>query len=207
MGTLTIKSNFTDYYDNTAKEYNVPSVPNKCYDRNTRIYVHRAQSIKFLKSLGINTITLKPVSQLSRYDDDVVVYIDDTLHEGQGKVVVSANVALRNFSNCVCTKYYPDVSKTYKVLQVGEKRYNLSFDKTTGETEEDFSHGLLSDIKILTPSYNKNINIPIFSIDYIETETDMIATDFNEVEKLNKLNFNTILKPEEIIKELMKTLV
>lgn len=202
---LKIESNFIDYYDNTAKSYNVPSISDKCYDRNIRSYVHKAQSIKFLKALGVNTIQLKPVSQLGVYDDDVVVYVDDTLHECQGKIVVSAKIALRDFSNCVCTHYYPDVCKTYKVLQIGEKRYNISFDKTHNGAE-DFSHGLLSDIHQLTPAYNKNIKLPIFSIGYIETKTDMIATDFNEVEKLYRLNFNNVLKPEDVVAEILKTL-
>lgn len=203
---LKIKSNFSDYYDTTAKTYNVPSAPDKVYDRNTHLYIHKSQSIQFLKALGVNTIKLIPVSQLGVYDNDVVVYLDDTLHGGQGKIVVSAQVALRDFSNCVCTHYYPDVCMTYKVLWVGEKRYNVSFKKNHQGNAEQFDLGEISDITTLTPAYHKKIHIPIYSIGYIETPNEMIATDFNEVQNLQKLSINTVLKPEDVISELIKTL-
>lgn len=206
MGTLKINSNFTDYYDSTANSYNVPSFSDKCYDRQANLYKNRAQSIKFLKAIGVNAIDIIPVSKLGIYDGDVVVYVDPTLHHGQGKIVVSSNIALRDFYNCMCTKYYPDVSSVHKVLQIGEKRYNIQFNKKTVNGLEDFSHGEICDIRELKPAYMKNIRLPMFSIDYIDTQTDTLATDFNEVEKLHNLNFDTILKSEDVITELLKAL-
>lgn len=199
MTSLCIQSDFQDYYDNVSDTNGI------IYNRRLSDVKQRGSALKYLRSLGVKTLELKQVSQFSYLDGDLVVYTDPKKHNGQGKKILTYEEAIANYSNFPAAKYLDDsLGITIKVLQIGKRRFNLTFKKDP--SNKTLNEGVLIDFKELNPGYNMLIGLPIFSIDYIAYGCEMIATDFNEVENLKRINFDRIISAQDIKEEIVNSL-
>lgn len=196
---LCIKSDYEDYYDNLASKDGI------IYNRMISGGKQRGSALKYLRSLGVKTLDIKQVSQFSYLDGDLVVYTDPNKHHGQGKKIMTYEEAVTYYSNYPASKYLKDSNGiTIKVLQLGQRRFNLTFKKD--EDEKTLSEGKLISINEMTPAYNMLIGLPIFSIDYIASGCEMIATDFNETENLKRIFIDHYINADEVIKEIINSL-
>lgn len=199
MSNIKINSDFTDFYDVMSDNNAILT-----YNRYLKDSKQRGTSMKYLRSLGIKTIELKQVNSFMREDGPIVVYTNPTQHHGLGKQIMSVEEAKMSYGNYTASKYYAtEGNYTIKVLQIGSRRFSLTFQC---KEQVSLSLGKLVDIKELPAEYNKLINIPIFSIDYVSNGKEMIATDFNEVENLQQILMNEYISSEEIINELSNSL-
>lgn len=200
MSELCIKSDFTDFYDYLHNENS-----NITYNRFMSQCKQRGTALKYLRSLGIKTIDIKPVNQFLRTDGPLVVYVNVKEHNGLGKKIMSVDEAMQNYTNCVACKYYQTLDNyTVKYLQIGQRRFTLYFRKNEPIS---LDVGTLVDIRESIQEYNRLIGLPIFSIDYISDGTNMLATDFNEVQKLDKLNFWQYMSAENITEEIRNAII
>lgn len=199
MDSICIKSDFTDYYDIIQDKNSVLT-----YNRYLSECKQRGTALKYVRSLGLKTLELKPVNQYISLDGKILVYTNPRLHNGEGKKIMTVDEALRSYNNCIASKFYEDTTNVVKFLQIGKRRFTLYFKK---DTPYDLSHGNLIDIRESVSEYNRLIGLPILSIDYIEINGEMVATDFNEVENLGKLGMSEFLRPEDIIKEIKESLI
>lgn len=199
MDSICIKSDFTDYYDRLQDSNSVLT-----YNRYLSESKQRGTALKYVRSLGIKTIELKPVNKFLSLDGKILVYTNPKLHNGEGKKILTVDEALQSYSNCIASKFYEDIELTVKFLQVGKRRFTLYFRK---DNPYDLSCGKLVSINESTSDYNRLIGLPIFSIDYIQRHGEMIATDFNEVENIMRLGIDKIISAEDIIKEIKNSLI
>lgn len=195
---LSIASDFKDYYD-------IESSPNGIiYKRFTKDCMSRGKALSYLRSIGIKTIELKQVSDFSFLTDKLVVYTDPKKHGGAGKRIMPFEEARDCYSNFLASAYLEESNGiTVKYLQVGKKRYSLTF-KNENRTLE---LGKLVDIKQYGEEYNYIIGLPIFSIDYICKDGIMVATDFNEVQNLEQIYINHYLSSGSVKKEIINSLL
>ena len=194
---LCIKSDFTDYYDNLSSDKGI------IYNRMISDVKQRGSALKYLRSLGVKTLEIKQVSNFSYLDGLLVVYTDPKKHNGQGKKLMSYEEAIAHYSNYPASKYLDDNKGiTVKVLQIGQRRFNLTFKKE----DKSLTEGALIAINEMTPAYNMLIGLPIFSIDYVASGCEMVATDFNEVENLKRLNIDKYISSEDICNEIINSL-
>lgn len=199
MNSICIKSDFTDYYDILQDKNSILT-----YNRNLSECKQRGTALKYVRSLGLKTIEVKPVNQYISLDGSILVYTNPKLHNGEGKKIMTVDEAMQSYSNCIASKFYDNVSNVVKFLQIGKRRFTLYFKK---DSPYDLSHGKLVDIRESLSEYNRLIGLPILSIDYIEINGEMVATDFNEVENLKNLGIDEFIRPEDIIKEIKDSLI
>jgi len=202
---LCIKSDFTDYYGTLSEKSGI------IYNRKISDCKQRGADLAYLRKLGIKTLELKQVSSFSYFDDKLVVYTDPKKHNGLGKKICTYDEAMSMYSNYLACKYIEKKDGlTIKYLQVGKRRFTLTFKEdmsSTLLTSEFLKEGRLININEAESAYNRLIGLPIFSIDYISDGVDMIATDFNEVQNLERLGMNRYLKSEEVINEIIEALM
>lgn len=199
MSGLHIKSDYSDYYDIMNNEKSIIT-----YNRFIGNCNQRGSDLKYLRSIGIKTIEIKQVNEFFRGDGPIVVYKNTKGHHGEGKEIMSVDDALRSYSNYTASKYImSDSQLSIKYLQIGKRRFTLYFQKDKDIT---LDKGKLVDIKESTPAFNSLIGLPIFSIDYISNNREMLATDFNSVENLSLLGFGSYIKSEEVVSEIIDAL-
>lgn len=199
MSGLHIKSDYTDYYDILNNEKSIIT-----YNRFISECNQRGSDLKYLRNLGIKTIEIKQVNKFFRGDGPIVVYKNTKGHHGDGKEIMSVDEALRSYDNYIASSYIAsDNGITIKYLQIGKRRFNLYFQKKDKFT---LDKGDLVDIKESTQAFNSLIGLPIFSIDYISNDREMLATDFNSVENLQLIDFSRYMKSEEVVKEIIDAL-
>lgn len=199
MNQLTLQSDFKDCYDYLCSDNGV-----KVYNRVRDKSKQRGSLLKYLSSIGIKTLELKPVTQFLNSDEKIVVYTDPFAHDGLGKRVMSIEEARMYNYNCVASKYYTSNDMiNIKYLQIGKRRFNIYFKKDEQYTLE---RGHIVDITESANEYNSLIALPIFSIDYISNGREMIATDFNDVENISNLGIGSLISDDKIIDEIVESL-
>lgn len=195
---IKIESDFTDYYD-CISDSSAASI----YKRQ-RSKISRGQALKYLRSIGINTIQLKAAREFDAGCKKLVVYTDQLMHGGKGKIVVDVEEARNFYPNQLASQYYMDnLGVSIKYLQIGSLRYRLTM-KLSNSIE--LSSNEVIGVEKLQSSLNFLIGKPIFSIDYISNGREMIATDFNDVERLEGIGLNQFIAPEIVVAEIKQSL-
>lgn len=195
---LVIKSDFKDFYDNICDDTGI------VYNRYLSNSMQRGVALNRLRELGIKTIDIKQVTSINRTQaNKLVVYTNSKLHESKGKMIVPLDEAYEMYPAHLASIFYTSANGiTLKYLQIGSLRFRLYFQSDI----ESLEKGKLYKIEKLSNSNDRFINLPIYSIDYIFNGKDMIATDFNEVQNLEKIYMNNYVSSEDIVKEILKTL-
>ena len=166
--------------------------------------MQRGTALKYLRSIGVQTIEVKPVNSFLFGDTNrVVVYTNSLAHDGHGKRVMTVADAVNQYGNCVASRFYENSTMTIKYLQIGKRRFTLYYKKADNELSE----GNLVNVIEQQSDYNRLIGIPIFSIDYIQADGIMLATDFNEVENLARLGMDKIIDDYNVIDEVKRALI
>lgn len=191
--SIKIESDFNDYYDELSDNES-----DLIYKRFRKESMSRVKALKKLSELSIATLELKPVSKFLKQEFPLVVYTDIKAHDGIGKRIVTYEEAMNYYSNYIASRYIePDNNCSIKYIQLGKRRFTIKF-----ELNEPLKIGGVTDIKESEQQYNDKIDIPIYSIDYIENNGKLIATDFNEVENFKKCGLTNFIPAEHIIREL-----
>lgn len=187
MLSVGLQSKFKDYYDDEfEKEYNI------AYDRNYRL--PRVNGLKLIALTGAKTVDICPVCDAPYSWNEVVVYINPSLHNGLGKMVLPLEVARERYRNYLCVPYYRESAfVTRKYLQVGKCRFEFEV-KHTSEVDS----GSVVSCKRLADAYNIYIGMPIFSIDYLIIDGGLVALELNDVQNLKNLKMDRILSGAEV---------
>lgn len=197
---IQIVSDFKDYYDNLSNDVD----PLLIYSRNYSDSMSRGESLKWVRDNGIKTIKLGLARQFISSYKKVVVYTEPKLHQFKGKLIVDTSTAVDLYSTNLVSPYYENTrGVTVKFLQIGSRRYRITF-KNDNQTIEE---GTITSVEELTPELNYLIRLPIFSLDYIFDGTEMVCADYNTVQNIGSLGFKDILSPPEIMEEIKKSLL
>jgi len=192
---ICINSDFTDYYDSLSDAKSVV-VYNRFRDKEDR-----GKLLNLLKTKGVKTIELKSVKEYAGQKGMLVVYTRPELHNSQGKMVIDINEAYSLYPNNLASKFSEEADgTTLKFLQIGQTRFKIIY-----KTTEPYSLkvGDIQSIERLNDN-ESSINIPIFSIDYINVGGSMVAIDFNRVQNLSLLGIQEYINSIDIIKYINK---
>lgn len=196
---IKLITDFSDFYDSELNGGDI------CYRRLESKSKGKGEELEFLSSLGILTETVYLVSMIPSNIERVIVLTNDKAHKGNGKIIMSRAEAQRSYKNYICVPYIEDTNgRSVKVLQIGQRRFRIEM--LNIKYEKFASHGVVTAIEEIEPYFNKDIKIPIFSIDYIPFEDKMMAVDFNRVQNLSTLGIDKILSKEEVIFEIKSAL-
>lgn len=196
---INIESDFCDYYDHLA--FSEDTIAK--YKRINKNNLTKGSAIAYMKQLGIMTIHIGTVNELSVLHNKLVVYTEPNKHGGDGKVLMSSQDAKMTYPNYLASPYYEDTAEiTNKFLQIGKRRFRLVI-----ENKNVFKFGKLLAIDEISSEHNYIVALPIFSIDYVSTKYGMLACDFNNVENLASIGLKNIINPSDIINEIYYSLV
>lgn len=199
---IALKSDFVDYYDSAFERANIAS--NMTYNRILCDSMSKGRSLRWLREHGIPTIEAKPVSSIFLNHNKLVIYTDPKKHGGEGKILCSSVEAYNMYGNYLSSGYIEGTNgMTLKLVQVGSRRFRVML----RYKEESLSEYSIESIDELPRELNYIVGIPIFSIDYIPVNQEVIAVDFNEVQKLGNLGFNKIMPPNQVVDEVIQALV
>ena len=199
---LVISSDFKDYYDTEASSvYNENSV---VYSRFLSKVPGKVEELKFLNYLGNKTIPIMPVSKISMDVERVVVYMDLHGHRGKGKLLMRLNEANMLYPNKLASEYFDtNPGITFKILYIGKRRFRCVLRNSDFFTENE-----ILDISELPSGYNLKIALPIFSIDYVQDRSNqMLACDFNSVQRLDYLGMEKLLSANDVISEIYRAML
>lgn len=192
---MMVNSDFVDYYDKFIDNFRDGVVYNRYISKS----MARGKALCYLNNMGIKTIELKQVVEFSTLDGDIVVYRDIYAHNGKGKAIMSVNEALKYHSNCLASKFYITDGTTIKFLQVGQRRFYVTYKKNNVNSLEI---GNIVNVQELPSAYNDYIRLPIFSIDYIPVNGIMAATDFNECQNMQLIGLDSIMTGRNAVYEI-----
>ncbi len=187
---MAIISDFKDYYDEV---YN--SISSLDYIRNYGDCQDRSEDLRFLRSLGISTIDVKAIRDFDDTIDQVVVYLNPRKHNGEGKTVLDINTAKMLYWNQLGSFYYKDNTSVLKLLHIGKRRFQVLYRTRDSDL---LSRGIIHSVYEIDESYNYMISEPIFSIDFIVVDGEMIAIDFNKVQSLSEAGFFETIRCKEL---------
>jgi hypothetical protein len=201
VGTgIRIESDFKDYYDKLSDPSGSLGVYRRFSDRENRVNL-----LKFIRSKGYRIIPIKAVKDYGNEFDELVVYTDPTLHDYEGKRVMSIYEARLQYINYLAAPFYRQANgETSKFLQVGTKRFLL---KMKNDEIGTLKEGRIVDVIELELGYNYALRLPIFSLDYINVGHESFVVDFNRVQNLEKIGFDRIMTAEEVMEEIKKAVI
>lgn len=212
MGFVKIKllSDFVDYYDHW---FDLEGIT---FNRFSYSGMKRSEALRYLSSLGLMVPTFGKVRDLPRLIDgyfhqltDVVVYLDETAHKGEGKVKMPLSEALEKYPDHLATEYIQVLpafaSCSWRYLQVGDKRFWLQYfsrndwRSNCGEVE----------IKVLSKEkdgYCPSIKYPLFAVDFLPAG-HLYAVDFNISPQIRGTGIEDILPSREAAEAIKRAVV
>lgn len=191
MSNLKIVSNFKDYYDDYCDDNNrTPLTYNRFHK------LSKLEELKLLKSIGINSIKLEPVQDSS--ENKIIVYTNLDDNTASGRVEMKRSSAELLYPNKLSHRQYDNETIT-RSLHIGKRRFKLVI-----ENKDD---GKILETREINGGYNIALGIPIYSIDYVLDEVEMIAYCINTAPKLEDLNINKIMTEKEVREEIYSSLI
>ena len=199
---LYINSDFTDYYDKAAS--NVQDENSVLYNRIMQNVPGKVEELRTIGKMGNKTIQILPINRMSPTINKVIVYTDIKGHRGNGKTIMSLSEANMMYPNKLGTEYFSNYSGyTFKVLTVGKRRFKCILKNIDNLIESE-----TISIEELPSGYNYQIALPIYSIDYIQDNSNqMVIADFNTIQRLDYLGLEKFMSAEEVLDEIYKALI
>jgi len=197
MTKIAIDSDFLDFYDHAFySRYNADIV----WERRSRTNMSKRKQFAFLEQQGLATPihgTVMRVHEKMRegYLHDktffekcsgklfyVVVYLDEYVHRGLGKLQVPLKLALDHYPHRYCSQFIQTTPSShavsYRYLQVGKKSFWL---RSTGHDSWMSNHAEKVDVEYLCTNedmFKFTVGYPVFAIDFIPGKV-LYAIDFN----------------------------
>jgi hypothetical protein len=206
---IKLLSDFVDYYDHW---FDLEGIT---FNRFSCSGMKRSEALKYLGSLGLRVPIFGRVKDLPRLIDnypqvaDVVIYLDETAHRGEGKIKMPLMEALEKYPDHLATEYIQVLPAfagySWRYLQVGDKRFWLQY----FSSNDWRSNCGQVEIKILSKEkdgYHPTIKYPLFAIDFLPAG-HLYAVDFNIAPQLNGTGIEDILSSREAAEAIKKAVV
>lgn len=211
--TLRLVSDFRDYYDHY-------------FDRNGNFELRRvttdgpirSEMFRLFDAYKINTPRHGIVRGMPSDIKWMVVYQDETLHRGDGKLLMLADEARVKYPDLFCTEYLnfpknePTLSyknqyfgSSWRELFIGSRSYFLHYINC-----DDWRSNVGDDIRIecetdrVGKRGKKDLHYPLYAIDYVwdPTRSDFAAVDLNIAPGIGGSPIQDVLPGQQIVTEL-----
>lgn len=200
---LRLVSNFIDYYDHW---FDIDC--KNQYRRVTTDGMNRGQMFLFMKQYHLITPIYGIVKHLKyanyfELDEKVVVYIDENIHCGEGKLLMTLEEAYQKYPNCLCTQYLNNnvfgYAVSYRHLQIGNRAFWIRYTSFT-DWRSNCGDG---DIDLIEEREPILTGIPLFAIDFVQYNNDYYAIDFNIAPGIKGTGVEKIISAKQVV-ELIK---
>jgi hypothetical protein len=108
------------------------------------------------------------------------------------------------YSNRLATEYFEcNKEITYKILNIGKRRFRCILKNRESLVETE-----IIQLDELPGGYNHSLALPIYSLDYVKSNSgEMLVVDFNTIQRLDYLDMERVITPDEIMKEIYGALI
>lgn len=200
---LQLKSNFIDYYDH---QFDLTGL---VFSRMNNGGMNRGRMFGFMRHNGINVPIyglvqhLKTASYFSNEDQKVVVYLNENVHCGEGKELITLKEAVKKYPYHLCTEYLEEENNvfrygiSYRHLQIGNRAFWLRYvsyndwRSNCGDGDIDF----LEEVEPIILS----IDHLLFAIDFVKSNGQYYAIDFNASPGIKGTGVENILSPKDVV--------
>lgn len=207
---LQLKTDFHDYYDHWFDR------EGQIFKRMSHSGISRREMFEFFEQIGLKTPPHGTPEQifntLSEQDKEVeelfqkqdmnffhtVVYLDETAHRGEGKLLIPLTKAMRKYPNVFCSFYYPTLlvgSTSLRYLQIGDKIFWLRY--TSDDWRSNYGNVNIEVLSQEKDGFHPKIDLPVFAIDFIRGHDFMWAIDFNIAPGIKGTGVEDILSAKE----------
>lgn len=221
---LLLRSDFIDYYDHHFDTLDRPRI-HMNYQRMSRVNYTRHDNFLYMRET-LNLLTpefgiVEDMHRRFRFSTrlpDVVVYIDDKAHQGDGKEKLGLEEAMRKYPQSLCSMYLKEEPSTsYRVVAIGEDgpRVWLKYQSLTHPWKSN-----VGDVEVEKVAWKgtkkpdrghiPNIvsyNSPIFAVDFVAFNGNLYAIDFNHSPLLRWTGIEELVEPKMIVKEIRKWMI
>lgn len=209
MSLIALNSDFTDYYDHCfAGSWQSPAHE---FDRLTTGGMSRREMLKWFDEVGFLTPTHGLVRDLVAPDCDgqLVVYTDENVHCGEGKIKLFASEALQHHPDCYATIYIPSsispkTAESYRLLRIGSRAFWLRY-TSLNDWRSNCGDGysvVLCEFKLSEKM--AEWSYPLFAIDFVKRDREMLAIDFNKAPGLRGSGIEEHMRPQQVYHEIAK---
>lgn len=201
---LKLVSNFLDYYDHWF------DLEGKEFKRFTAQGMNREEIFQYLEKTSFTVPLYGTVKHLANQNiniKEVVVYLDDMAHCGNGKIKLPLEEALKKYPNFLCSEYIEThplgIAVSYRHLQIGHKSFFLKY-ASYNDWRSNCGDG---DIELLESHEYKHSDrfkvikfpYPLCAIDFVYKDGIYWAIDFNTSPGIRGSGIENILKPKEVV--------
>ena len=212
--TLKLVSDFRDYYDFWFDKEGFE------LRRVTTEGPSRSEMFKLFQGHKIHTPRHGIVKDMPADVKWRVVYVDESLHRGEGKELVQAEEARQKYPSLFCCEYlsFPSNEPTmsykekyfgssWRELVIGNNYFFLHYINC-----DDWRSNVGDDIRIeLNASYpgkrpKKDLHYPLYAIDYVfdDQKGDFAAVDLNIAPGFGGTDVEDVLKGPQVVTELKR---
>ena len=201
---LALNSNFTDPYDYCFSRSGQAVFHRIWHAKEGRHEMGRREVFGWLEKFGIDTVPYGEVTELLRRIDaaELVVYVDEHLHCGDGKIKLPAKEALERYPNHLASVFMPPAGRCERHFQFGDRAFTMPFESRDDwrcQRGQSFSWSIPGSRFDLFPHV---IPYPFFAIDFIPgTE---IATDFGFCPGIKNDGLDVWMSPREMYQALCR---
>ena len=194
---LRLESDFTDYYDYMFDRDGTPfrRLPSDAPPRPTML--------RYLQRLGHRVprhgVVKELVPQLPS-GAQVVVYLDEDAHRGEGKLKLSREQAMGEYPGCYASEYVGSGNAvTWSHLQIGARSWWLEY-VSWSDWRSNQGECCVKVLHEEAPGYHPQIKAPLFAIDFLRDDAYIYAIDFNVAPALAHTGLPSLLYPGEAVK-------
>ncbi|RJX18212.1 MAG: hypothetical protein C4570_07165 [Ammonifex sp.] len=211
---VKLRSDFWDYYDHWFD-----AVADVTFERFSRGGVNRREMFEFLESIDLRVpLYGKPREIFDRLGDffrrrpqlvEVVVYLDERAHQGEGKIKVLLPEALEKYPDYLALQYIPATPSgngvSLRYLQVGDKIFWLKYRSRNNWRSNcgDVEIRVLGQEK---DGYHPKIEHPLFAIDFVPTDDTLYAVDFNIAPQIRGTGVENLVPAKKAAEAIKKAL-
>lgn len=209
---LQLKTDFHDYYDHWFDR------EGQVFERMSRSGMSRREMFNFLENIGVKTPPYGTPGQVfnSLSDDekeleklaqenhinliDVVVYLDENAHRGEGKILMPLIKAIKEYPDTFCSQYFPSLrfgAISLRYLQIGDKIFWLRY--ASNDWRSNYGDVNIEVLAQEKDGFHPRIDLPLFAVDFVYGFDRLYAIDFNVAPGIKGTGVEDILPAKEAV--------